>query len=220
MGKPNGVNIGNGLEHDDAEGEDQDSRTPTEPPSSPRKAGPDHDQLQTNGQLGETKETSTESSEPVKEGHQQPEDDSPEREHAFTTQDSASTGPVVADSAEMDPDFKALLDERASLREEVAQVRRSLNEAQESHEEELATVREQLSESRTEKEQAEAQYRGLLGKVSTIRSQLGERLKADAVRSIYLLVSQTTDKLIGGFIASTKSNRRPRRTVCGSSTTE
>lgn len=144
----------------------------------------------------------------MKEDHHEAEDDLLEGEHASTTHDSASTGPVVADSAEMDAGFKALLDERNSLREEVAQVRRSLNETQESHEEELSTVREQLSESRTEKEQAEAQYRGLLGKVSTIRSQLGERLKADAVRSTYPLVSQTINKLIGGSVASSKSNRR------------
>ena len=73
------------------------------------------------------------------------------------------------------------MNERAALREEVAQVRRSLEEIQEKHEDELGCIREQLADTQGEKEQAETQYRNLLGKVNTIRSQLGERLKADAV---------------------------------------
>lgn len=75
----------------------------------------------------------------------------------------------------------ALESERAALRAEVAQLRRSLEEVQERHEEESSGIREQLSASQTEKEHAETQYHNLLGKVNTIKSQLGERLKADAV---------------------------------------
>ena len=80
-----------------------------------------------------------------------------------------------------DARLEALVNERAALREEVAQVRRSLEEIQEKHEDELGSLREQLVDTQGEKEQAETQYRNLLGKVNTIRSQLGERLKADAV---------------------------------------
>ena len=86
-------------------------------------------------------------------------------------------------------ELDALAGERTSLRDEVAQLRRFLEEIQEKHEEDLANFREQLEESRGEKEQAEAQYRNLLGKVNTIRSQLGERLKADAVGSSLLKFS-------------------------------
>ena len=77
--------------------------------------------------------------------------------------------------------LEALVNERAALREEVAQVRRSLEEIQGKHEEELGGIREQLVDTQGEKVQAETQYRNLLGKVNTIKSQLGERLKADAV---------------------------------------
>lgn len=77
--------------------------------------------------------------------------------------------------------LEALVNERTALREEVAQLRRSLEEIQGKHEEELGSIREQLADTQGEKEQAETQYRNLLGKVNTIRSQLGERLKADAV---------------------------------------
>lgn len=86
-------------------------------------------------------------------------------------------------------ELDALAGERTSLRDEVAQLRRFLEEIQEKHEEDLANFREQLEESRSEKEQAETQYRNLLGKVNTIRSQLGERLKADAVGSSLLKFS-------------------------------
>ncbi|MCJ1232918.1 hypothetical protein MMC14_000872 [Varicellaria rhodocarpa] len=74
----------------------------------------------------------------------------------------------------------ALAREREALRDEVAQLRRSLEEIQGKHEKELGSVREQLEDTQGEKEHAEIQYRNLLGKVNTIKSQLGERLKADA----------------------------------------
>ena len=97
---------------------------------------------------------------------------------------------IVKDSHQNGPnnstdDTQARLDalarERAALLDEVAQLRRSLEEIQGKHEEELGSVREQLEDTQGEKEHAEVQYRNLLGKVNTIKSQLGERLKADAV---------------------------------------
>ena len=75
----------------------------------------------------------------------------------------------------------ALARERAALRDEVTQLRMSLEEIQGKHEEELSSFREQLEDTQGEKEHAESQYRNLLGKVNQIKSQLGERLKADAV---------------------------------------
>ncbi|MCJ1475388.1 hypothetical protein MMC13_004050 [Lambiella insularis] len=74
----------------------------------------------------------------------------------------------------------ALARERASLRDEVAHLRKSLEDIQVKHEADLGAIKEQLEDTRGEKDQAESQYRNLLGKVNTIRSQLGERLKADA----------------------------------------
>lgn len=103
---------------------------------------------------------------------------------------SEDKSPRINDLGLLNIDTEAELDalagERTSLRDEVAQLRRFLEEIQEKHEEDLANFREQLEESRSEKEQAETQYRNLLGKVNTIRSQLGERLKADAVGSSLL----------------------------------
>ena len=89
-----------------------------------------------------------------------------------------STVPIAT---ETDAKLQALVIERTALREEVAQVRKALQEIQEKHEEELGTMRERIADTQGEKDQAETQYRNLLGKVNTIRSQLGERLKADAV---------------------------------------
>ena len=84
-------------------------------------------------------------------------------------------------ATETDARLEALVNERTALRVEVAQARKSLEAIREKHEEELGSLREQLADTQGEKEQAETQYRNLLGKVNTIRSQLGERLKADAV---------------------------------------
>ena len=77
--------------------------------------------------------------------------------------------------------LEALARDRYALTEEVAELRRALEEIQNKHQEELGGVRDQLEEAQGEKEHAESKYQDLLGKVGTIRSQLGERLKADAV---------------------------------------
>ncbi|KAJ9619662.1 hypothetical protein H2203_008444 [Taxawa tesnikishii (nom. ined.)] len=83
-----------------------------------------------------------------------------------------------------DSDTSARLDamakERDDLRAEVAELRKSLESIRERHEEELNGLREEAEDAQAGKENAESQYRTLLGKVNTIRSQLGERLKADA----------------------------------------
>ena len=113
-------------------------------------------------------------------------------------------------SRDSDARLDALNKERDSLREEVAQVRKSLEQLQERHDREIKSLREQLKDTHDEKEQAETQYRNLLGKVNTIRSQLGDRLKADAVSgdstpkpAIYLC-------LAGGLIAGTYQDSRAR----------
>ncbi|KAG6994036.1 septinsspn2 [Physcia stellaris] len=76
--------------------------------------------------------------------------------------------------------FEALNQEREALRDEVAQLRKSLEELRGKHEEELIEAKARLQDTQGEKDHAEMQYRNLLGKVNTIKSQLGERLKADA----------------------------------------
>ena len=116
-------------------------------------------------------------------------------------------------SADTDERLEALAKERDALREEVAQVRRSLEEIQEKHEVELSSIRDQLAETQGEKEQAESQYRSLLGKVNTIKFQLGERLKADAVSIFESLVYHRANTGAGRSFASTKSDRRIRGTV-------
>ena len=78
--------------------------------------------------------------------------------------------------------FDALVADRDALRHEVTELRKSLESLQSKHETEIETLQENLADTQAEKENAEEQYQNLLGKVNTIRSQLGERLKADAVR--------------------------------------
>jgi chromosome segregation ATPase len=88
---------------------------------------------------------------------------------------SANNGADTTDRLE------ALARERDALRTEVSELRKSLEAIQSKHEEEITGLQEELEESNTGKEKAETQYQELLGRVNTIRSQLGERLKSDAV---------------------------------------
>lgn len=75
----------------------------------------------------------------------------------------------------------ALARERDALRAEVSELRQSLEAMQSKHDEDVSGLQEQLEETQSGKEHAETQYQELLGRVTTIRAQLGERLKADAV---------------------------------------
>ncbi|KAK5116725.1 hypothetical protein LTR62_007399 [Meristemomyces frigidus] len=70
----------------------------------------------------------------------------------------------------------ALQKENDLFREEVTRLRQSLESIQTLYSEQNT----ELEQSKQQKEHAELQYRNLLGKVNTIRSQLGERLKQDA----------------------------------------
>jgi chromosome segregation ATPase len=78
--------------------------------------------------------------------------------------------------------FEALVKDRDALRVQVTQLRESLEELQTKHQASLEFVQEELQETQTQKNHAEEQYQTLLGRVNTIKAQLGERLKADAVR--------------------------------------
>lgn len=82
---------------------------------------------------------------------------------------------------ESGPSFDALVRDRDSLRMEVIELRKSLEEIQSKNDDEREKLQESLKSVRAEKENAEHRFRELLGKVNTIKSQLGERLKADAV---------------------------------------
>ncbi|KAF2466957.1 uncharacterized protein BDR25DRAFT_71696 [Lindgomyces ingoldianus] len=76
----------------------------------------------------------------------------------------------------------ALAKERDTLRQEVTELRKSLESIQEKHEEETSNLQSELDEANESKEHFETQYRNLLGRVNTIKSSLGDRLKADAAR--------------------------------------
>ena len=77
--------------------------------------------------------------------------------------------------------FDVLARERDALRAEVSELRQSLEAIRSKHDEDISGLQEQLEETQSGKEHAETQYQELLGRVTTIRAQLGERLKADAV---------------------------------------
>ncbi|KAI4941292.1 hypothetical protein J4E91_010869 [Alternaria rosae] len=103
---------------------------------------------------------------------------------------SASPPPPSDASARLD----AIAKERDALRQEVTELRKSLEDVQNkqttgtsdetyaNHEEEMRNLREELDEANEGKEHFETQYKNLLGRVNTIKTSLGDRLKADAAR--------------------------------------
>ncbi|OAL48557.1 hypothetical protein IQ07DRAFT_681326 [Pyrenochaeta sp. DS3sAY3a] len=89
----------------------------------------------------------------------------------------------------------AIAKERDALRQEVTELRKSLEviqskheaaaapgEPSEKYEEEIRNLRDELDEANEGKEHFETQYKNLLGRVNTIKTSLGDRLKADAAR--------------------------------------
>ena len=104
-----------------------------------------------------------------------------------TTEDAIQ--PRTTTTLEPDPRFEALVRDRDSLRVEVVEMRRTLEQIQSKHDEEMETLQKKLQDTQNEKHNAETQFRNLLGKVNTIKSQLGERLRADAVCSPAIPVS-------------------------------
>ena len=102
---------------------------------------------------------------------------------------SHSPPPPSDTSARLD----AIAKERDALQHEVTELRKSLEhvqkkqdagaseESQLKHEEEIRSLREELDEANEGKDHFETQYKNLLGRVNTIKTSLGDRLKADAV---------------------------------------
>ncbi|PYH95884.1 hypothetical protein BO71DRAFT_428676 [Aspergillus ellipticus CBS 707.79] len=74
----------------------------------------------------------------------------------------------------------ALVRDRDTLRAEVTDMRKSLEEIQFKHRADMVALQEKLENSESKKEHAEAQFQKLLERVNTIKSQLGERLREDA----------------------------------------
>ena len=119
------------------------------------------------------------------------------------------------ETSEMESRWEEMSKERQSLRAEVKSLREALEDIQEKHEKDLSALRAQLDEARGGKEHAEQQYRNLLGKLNTIKSQLGERLKADAVRVTFhpekrLISSHMHFDLAGGPLPSPSPDRPAR----------
>ncbi|KAF1849676.1 uncharacterized protein K460DRAFT_1879 [Cucurbitaria berberidis CBS 394.84] len=120
-------------------------------------------------------------------------DDLPHSPTIIQTNGLSPSPPSPSDtSARLD----AIAKERDALRQEVTGLRKSLENIQSKHEaaargddvsskyeEEIRTLRDELDEANEGKDHFETQYKNLLGRVNTIKTSLGDRLKADAVSS-------------------------------------
>jgi chaperonin cofactor prefoldin len=101
--------------------------------------------------------------------------------------DSRSKSPILEALRSKDR-FDALVRDRDSLRAEVTDMRKSLEEIQSKHHTDMEALQIRLEDAESKKEHAESQYRGLLERVNTIKAQLGERLKEDAVRILHTIL--------------------------------
>ncbi|ODM21698.1 hypothetical protein SI65_02542 [Aspergillus cristatus] len=113
------------------------------------------------------------------------EDDDSDGESAATTkndtqQQAKSDAEPPALDAQSKDRFDALVRDRDSLRAEVTDMRKSLEEIQSRHREDMEALRQRVDDAESKKGQAETQYQKLLERVNTIKAQLGERLKEDA----------------------------------------
>ncbi|KAK7550832.1 hypothetical protein IWX50DRAFT_555402 [Phyllosticta citricarpa] len=162
----NGAGNAAGGDAEDVEADDDKSRPKTQSNAQDHQADPD-----TRPQSNGSARTNTTSAAPPP---------SPPKQTPPPEVSSSSTTTNTTMDADTTERLDALAKERDSLREEVTQLRKSLETIQSKHESELADVQSQLTETRVGKEHAENQYKDLRGKVNTIKTQLGERMKADA----------------------------------------
>lgn len=93
---------------------------------------------------------------------------------------SPSPPPPADSTARLD----AIVKDRDTLRQELSELRKNLETIQGKHEEEVNALQGELDEANEGKEHFETQYRTLLSRVNTIKSSLGDRLKADTVGTI------------------------------------
>ncbi|EPS31870.1 hypothetical protein PDE_06828 [Penicillium oxalicum 114-2] len=102
---------------------------------------------------------------------QAPTNESPAPEKHTEKQEPCNAGP--------NDRFDALVRDRDSLRAEVTDMRKSLEEIQSKHEADMQALQQRLGDAESKKEQAETQFQKLMERVNAIKSQLGARLKED-----------------------------------------
>ena len=173
---------------DEAEAvEEVEAQSPTEPstPISPRVLDTTRNAALSNGADDHLRDGPSESGNPELSIIEQALS-GPEQQAKDSVETQASSAKKAQSLHVEEPDVRLarLSEEREALKLELAEVRRSLEALQEKHKTDIKEVQLQLDDTRSKKEQAETQHRNLLGKVNTIRSQLGDRLKADAVSQL------------------------------------
>jgi vacuolar-type H+-ATPase subunit D/Vma8 len=94
--------------------------------------------------------------------------------------------------ADLNEKLDALAKDRDLLRQEVSELRKSLEDIQGKHDQELEDVRIQLEEAESGKEQAETLHKNLKERVNTITATLGERMRANSVRISSINSSSST----------------------------
>lgn len=154
-------------------------------------------------------ENSIESKGTEKEKEEDDEHDDEDGSDGESTTKSKDNGPQPQSKSEADstPDalqskdrFDALVRDRDSLRAEVTDMRKSLEEIQSKHRADMEALQQNVDDAESKKGEAETQFQKLLERVNIIKSQLGERLKEDAVCWKNVPILSPVTRLILGFL--------------------
>lgn len=86
-----------------------------------------------------------------------------------------------ARAKELEGRLEAALKEQKVHSDALKELQQELAEVKEAHTQELSEFDERLHRVQEEKQQLDTQYRNLLDRLATIKTTLGDRLKADAV---------------------------------------
>ena len=110
----------------------------------------------------------------------------PSRDTSADTSHSATLNNGTQDNfhpeaADASARFEALVRDRDTLRAEVTELRKSLEDLQAKHQTESKSIQEQLEESQAETSDWQSKFTTLQDNVNTLKSQVRERFKANAV---------------------------------------
>ena len=87
-------------------------------------------------------------------------------------------------TADFTEKLEALAKERDQLRQEVSELRKSLEDMKGKHEQDVDDLKDQLQEAESGREEAVTAHSNLKERVNTITATLGERMRANTVRGL------------------------------------
>ncbi|KAL9108812.1 MAG: hypothetical protein Q9227_006469 [Pyrenula ochraceoflavens] len=145
---------------------------------------PEEDADEPDKQLKNTVPATTSLEKNIEEGGSQvsktPPEDTPVKADEATPLRNGMQSLSISNTADASQRFEALVRDRDTLRAEVTELRKSLEELQAKHESDAKSIKEQLEESQAETSDWQSKYTTLQDNVNTLKAQVRDRFKANA----------------------------------------